>query len=126
MSVFEVSRRQFIRSAALSAVTAVVVAVAPRIWSAANAHEELPVELPPFQPLAQRSYAYDVFGNEIAVFELENSQPIALAQVPQHVIDAFLAVEDQLTIRFHAGSHCNPAGYKLLSEVMLKALEGAQ
>ena len=29
------------------------------------------------------------------MFELENSQPIALAQVPQHVIDAFLAVEDK-------------------------------
>ena len=76
-------------------VTAVVVAVAPRLWTAANAHEEVPVELPPFQPLAQRSYVYDAFGNEIAVFELENSQPIALAQVPQHVIDAFLAVEDK-------------------------------
>ena len=29
------------------------------------------------------------------MFELENSQPITLAQVPQHVIDAFLAVEDK-------------------------------
>lgn len=76
-------------------VSAVVVAVAPRIWTIANAHDELPIALPAFQPLAQRSYAYDVFGNEIAVFELENSQPIALSAVPQHVIDAFLAVEDK-------------------------------
>ena len=29
------------------------------------------------------------------MFELENSQPITLAAVPQHVIDAFLAVEDK-------------------------------
>ena len=29
-------------------VTAVVVGVAPRIWSTANAHAELPVSLPPF------------------------------------------------------------------------------
>ncbi|MET0325843.1 MAG: biosynthetic peptidoglycan transglycosylase, partial [Ilumatobacteraceae bacterium] len=76
-------------------VTAVVVGIAPRVWSTANAHAELPVALPPFQPLAQRSYVYDSLGNEISVFELENSQPIALSQVPQSVIDAFLAVEDR-------------------------------
>ncbi|MET0577612.1 MAG: transglycosylase domain-containing protein, partial [Ilumatobacteraceae bacterium] len=76
-------------------VTSVVVGVAPRLWAVANAHQELPIALPAFQPLAQRSYAYDQFGNEISVFELENSQPISLAQVPQHVIDAFLAVEDR-------------------------------
>lgn len=75
--------------------TAVVVAVAPRLWQVANAHEELPVDLPPFQPLAQRSYAYDVFGNEIAAFQQENSQPITLDQVPDHVIVAFLSVEDK-------------------------------
>jgi penicillin-binding protein 1A len=74
--------------------TAVVVAVAPRVWRMANAHVETPIALPEFQPLAQRSYVYDTEGNEIAVYELENSQPITLDQVPQHVIDAFLAVED--------------------------------
>jgi hypothetical protein len=45
-----------------------------------------------------------------------------------HLIDAhptFMAVEDPLTIRFHPESHCNPAGYKLLSEVMLKGLDEA-
>jgi acyl-CoA synthetase (AMP-forming)/AMP-acid ligase II len=35
-----------------------------------------------------------VSGREIASFEVENSQPIALADVPDHVIEAFLAVED--------------------------------
>ncbi len=82
-------------------VAAVVVAVAPRVWTIANAHEELPLTLPAFQPLAQRSYAYDVLGNEISVFELENSQPIALSQVPQRVIDAFLAVEDREFYHHH-------------------------
>ena len=76
-------------------LAAVVVAVAPRVWQIANAHEELPVVLPAFQPLAQRSYAYDIFGNELAVFQAENSQPVSLEQVPPHVIDAFLAVEDR-------------------------------
>ena len=74
--------------------TAVVVAVAPRVWRIANAHEEVPTDLPDFEPLAQRTYVYDTEGNEIAVYELENSQPVTLDQVPPEVIEAFLAVED--------------------------------
>ena len=50
--------------------------------------------LPDFDDLAQRSYVYDSSGREIAVFEVENSQPISLADVPDQVVDAFLAVED--------------------------------
>ncbi len=75
-------------------VSATVVAVAPRLWRIANAHEEIPVELPDFADLAQRSYVYDLSGREIASFEVENSQPIQIADVPDHVVDAFLAVED--------------------------------
>ena len=74
--------------------TAVVAAVAPRLWRIANAHEEVPTDLPDFEPLAQRTYVYDTEGNEIAVYELENSQPVTLDQVPPEVIEAFLAVED--------------------------------
>ncbi len=76
-------------------ITAMVIGIAPRIWSAANAHEELPVVLPEFEALAQRTYVYDANGNEIAVYELENSQPIKYADIPQQVIDAFLLVEDK-------------------------------
>jgi penicillin-binding protein 1A len=75
-------------------ITATVVAIAPRVWRIANAHEEIPVELPDFADLAQRSAAFDVSGREIASFAVENSQPIAIEDVPGHVIDAFLAVED--------------------------------
>ncbi len=75
--------------------TAVVVGVGPRLWRIANAHDQLPVSLPEFQSLSQRSYVYDVVGNVIAVFERENSQPITLAQVPPPVLNAFLAVEDE-------------------------------
>lgn len=75
-------------------ITATVVGVAPRVWSTANAHEELPVELPEFEALAQRTYVYDVNGEEIGIYELENSQPIAYEDIPQAVIDAFLVVED--------------------------------
>jgi len=76
-------------------VTATVVGVAPRVWSTANSHEELPVEIPEFEQLAQRTYVYDANGTEIAFYELENSQPIEFGDIPQDVIDAFLIVEDK-------------------------------
>ncbi|HKN43852.1 MAG TPA: biosynthetic peptidoglycan transglycosylase, partial [Propionibacteriaceae bacterium] len=75
--------------------TAVVIGIGPRLWRVANAHDQLPVSLPEFQSLSQRSYVYDVVGNVIAVFERENSQPITLAQFPPQVLNAFLAVEDE-------------------------------
>ena len=64
-------------------ITATVVGVAPRVWSSVNAHEELPVELPAFEALAQRTYVYDVDGKEIGFYELENTQPIAYADIPR-------------------------------------------
>ena len=76
-------------------ITAVVVGVAPRIWQIANAHEELPVELPEFERLAQRTYVYAANGNEIALYELENSQPIAYEDLSPQVSEAFLVVEDK-------------------------------
>lgn len=77
-------------------LTAVVVSAAPRLWRVANAHEEVPIVLPTdFEPLSQRTLVYDATGNVIAVFERENSQPIALSQVPPAVLDAILAVEDE-------------------------------
>jgi penicillin-binding protein 1A len=82
-------------------LTAVVIGVAPRLWLVANAHEELPVELPEFQPLSQRTVVYDNGNNVIAVFERENSQPISLSQVPKPVIDALLAVEDTAYYSHH-------------------------
>jgi len=89
-----IARFGLVVAAASLLVTATVVGVAPRVWQMANAHDEDPVQLPEFRELAQRSYVYDAFGNEIAIYELENSQPIDLAAVPDHVIEAFLSVED--------------------------------
>ena len=91
--------------------TSVVLAVAPRLWRIANAHEELPVELPEFQPLSQRTLVYDVFNNVIAVYERENSQPIKLAQVPSPVISALLAVEDNEYFIHHG---VNVRGFSVL------------
>jgi penicillin-binding protein 1A len=75
-------------------VVAVTVAMAPHVWAILNAHEERPVELPSFTGIAQRSYLYDVKGTQIGAFQVENSQPIKIEQVPTDVIAAILAVED--------------------------------
>ena len=88
--------------------TGVVLAVAPRLWRVANAHEELPVVLPEFQPLSQRTLVYDNANNVIAVYERENSQPIQLARVPVPVIDALLAVEDN---EFYSHDGVNLRGF---------------
>jgi penicillin-binding protein 1A len=95
-------------------ITGVTVGAAPRLWSIANAHEELPVELPEFQLLSQRTYVYDAADNVIAVFERENSQPIGLDQVPPDVIDAILAVEDT-EFYSHKGVNLRAAMRALLS-----------
>lgn len=76
-------------------VSALVVGVAPRVWAILNAHDEGAIALPDWEVIAQRSYVYDTSGDEIAVYELENSQPVSLSQVPTQVIDAILAVEDR-------------------------------
>ncbi len=76
-------------------VSSLVVGVAPRVWNILNAHEEGAVGLPEWESIAQRTYVYDSQGNEIAAFELENSQPVSLSQVPADVIAAILAVEDR-------------------------------
>jgi membrane peptidoglycan carboxypeptidase len=76
-------------------LTAVAIGVSPRLWQVANAHEELPVDLPEFESLSQRTLVYDALGTVIAVFQRENSQPVALDEVPDGVVAAVLAVEDQ-------------------------------
>ncbi len=95
-------------------LTGVVLGVAPRLWRIANAHEQVPVELPEFQPLSQRSLVYDVAGNVIAVFERENQQPITLDQVPDEVVAALLAVEDN-EFWFHKGVNVRGFARALLS-----------
>lgn len=95
-------------------VTGVALGVGPRVWRIANAHEQLPVTLPEFQPLSQRSLAYDRAGNVIAVYERENSQPVHLADVPNDVLAAVLAVEDN-DYWFHDGVNLRGFTRALLS-----------
>ena len=73
---------------------AIVTAMAPPAWGVLNSHREIPVNLLQFSGLAQRSVVYDVNGQQIGVFQLENAQRTPVDSVPQDVIGAFLAVED--------------------------------
>ena len=105
-------------------VSALVVAVAPRLWNAANAHDQDPITLPDWEGIAQRSYVYDARGNEIAAYELENSQPVALSQIPRGVIDAILAVEDREFYR-HKGVNVRGLFRATLSNFEGGARQGA-
>jgi len=71
-----------------------IVGMAPQAWRILNAHEEVPVELGGFGGLATRSQILGLNGQQVGVFELENSQPLQIEQVPAHVVAALLAVED--------------------------------
>ena len=75
-------------------VTAAFVGAAPAAWGVLNSHDVTPVSLPLFEGLASRSQILDVNGVQIGVFESENSQPLAIEDVPVDVIAALLAVED--------------------------------
>ena len=94
-SVTWLCRLALITMAAALLFGAVGVAVAPRIWGMANSWEGSPVELPTLQPLSRPTHVFDRDGNVIAVFQRQNSQPIELSKIPEHVRDAFLAVEDR-------------------------------
>lgn len=96
----------FVRLALVVAVAglglaAVLVGVIPETVRILHAHTETAVVLPSFTDLAQRTYVYDAKGNQLAYFQLENSQPVTIDQVPDGVIQAFLAVEDREFFRHH-------------------------
>ena len=75
-------------------ITACIAGMAPRVWAVLNAHDEVPVVLPTFSGLAERTLVFDSKGVQIGAFQLENSQPLDVDQVPVDVIAAILAVED--------------------------------
>jgi len=75
-------------------VTAVGLAIAPQLGELATAaHGEAgEVEL---RGLSERSYVYAADGTLIATLrEEENRAPVSIEELPEHVIDAVLAVED--------------------------------
>ncbi len=69
-------------------------ALVPQAANLVTAHVET-ASLPELNPLAQRSVMYAADGSVMAVLKAEeNRKPVALAQVPQPMIDTVLAVED--------------------------------
>jgi penicillin-binding protein 1A len=64
------------------------------VWDALHAHEEEPITLVAYGGLATRTRIVDAEGQQIGVFEFENSQPISIDVIPEQVVAALLAVED--------------------------------
>jgi penicillin-binding protein 1A len=89
------SRLAVITLAAALLFGAVIVAVGPRMWGVANSWQGTPVTLPELQPLARPTRVFDADNKLIAIFQRQNSQPIGLDGIPDHVIEAFLLVEDR-------------------------------
>lgn len=85
-----------------------IVGAAPHAWRVLRAHSEEQVTLPDFSGLTTRSRLLDSTGQQVGVFEFENSQPVSIDLVPDHVVAALLAVED--------------AGFEMHKGVNLRAL----
>ena len=108
-------------------ITALVVGMAPRVWGMLNAHSETPVslyEVGGFTGLAERSVVFDAFGRQIGVFQAENSQQALISEIPAHVIDALLAIEDR-NFRSHRGVDLRAVGRQIISNVSDGASGGA-
>jgi penicillin-binding protein 1A len=88
-----------LRFASITAISgvglaAVAVALVPAVegFSGAGTSEEALIDL---GPLDQRSYVYASDGSLITTLQAEiDRQPVPLDEIPQHTIDAVLAVED--------------------------------
>lgn len=88
-----------------------------RHWTSSLERYERPFRVSsgsaPWEGIAERTYVYDIAGNEIAAYELENSQPVSIGQIPPDVLAAVLAVEDRefynhhgVNVRAYFARHC--------------------
>ncbi len=79
--------------AALGGSLALLVPAGRELAFGTTSYGVVPPEL---SPLAQRSVVLDRWGNQLtALFESEDREPITLEDVPQHLVDAVLAIEDR-------------------------------
>jgi len=86
--------------AALGGSIALLVPAGRQLAFGTTSYGAVPPEL---SPLAQRSVVLDRWGNELtSLFEGEDRDPIRLKDIPQHLIDAVLAIEDR-TFYEHPG-----------------------
>lgn len=108
-------------------VTSLVVGMAPSAWGMLNAHDETAISLYKvggFTGLAERSVIYDVRGRQIGVFQAENSQQTQISEIPAHVIDALLAIEDR-AFRQHRGVDLRAVARQVVSNVSSGSTGGA-
>lgn len=108
-------------------VSALVVGMAPRVWGMLNAHDEAAIslyEVGGFTGLAERSVVYDAKGRQAGVFQAENSQQALISEIPSHVIDALLAIEDR-TFRQHRGVDLRAVGRQVVANINDGATGGA-
>ena len=108
-------------------VAALVVGMAPRLWGMLNAHDETAIslyEVGGFTGLAERSVAYDANGRQVGVFQAENSQQALISEIPSHVVDALLAVEDR-NFRLHRGVDLRAVGRQVIANIGDGASGGA-
>ena len=100
-------------------VSALVIGMAPRVWGMLNAHDETAIslyEVGGFTGLAERSVVFDAQGRQIGVFQAENSQQTLIAEIPEHVVDALLSIEDR-TFRQHKGVDLRAVGRQVIANV---------
>jgi len=77
-------------------VGALLAAVIPGAQVLATSNRFTPANLEGrLSVLSQRTTVYDATGGEIGVLAIEDRQPVDLEEVPQIVIDAVIATEDQ-------------------------------
>lgn len=108
-------------------VTALVVGMAPRVWGILNSHDETAISLYKvggFTGLAERSVVYDAKGRQIGVFQAENSQQTLISEIPPHVVNALLAIEDR-NFRLHRGVDLRAVGRQVIANVNDGATGGA-
>ncbi|MFZ9776076.1 MAG: transglycosylase domain-containing protein, partial [Ilumatobacteraceae bacterium] len=100
-------------------LAALVVGMAPRVWGMLNSHQETAIslyEVGGFTGLAERSVVFDARGRQIGVFQAENSQQTLIGEIPGHVVDALLSIEDR-TFRQHKGVDLRAVGRQVITNV---------
>ena len=85
--------------------------------------KEAPVELiESYSPLSP-SIIYDINGNQLDSISVENRDPISIKDVPLHVQNAFLAIEDR-KFRSHHGFDFSRLGKAFLLTITGRGREG--
>jgi penicillin-binding protein 1A len=93
-TLLRLARLFMILGLTVAILTAATVIVMPHVADLGGAHVSEPQQVN-LDPLFERSYVYDRYGNRIHTFAAEENRVlVALAEVPETVVQPILAVED--------------------------------